>query len=299
MEALEHLQKQLAGLEDMRAIVRTMKALSVASVRQYEHAAAALADYYRTVELGLHAALRGEGTALLAELARPAQAARAGLVVFGSDHGLCGRFNEDVVEHAGQYIADRGWAAEDCRIVAVGVRAAASLERHGFEVERELLLPGSARHITATVQELLVGIDQWRDRGDVSSVTLVYNHPLERRASYQPAVAELLPIDLNRFERLEAEPWPTHNLPGFSLPRPLLLSALMQQYFFVILSRACADSQAAEHNNRMVTMQAAERNLDDQLEETSMHYRRARQQVITAELLDVVSGYEVITGSSS
>ncbi|HSH27024.1 MAG TPA: F0F1 ATP synthase subunit gamma [Wenzhouxiangella sp.] len=299
MEALDHLQRQLVGLEDMRDIVRTMKALSVASVRQYEHAAAALADYYRTVELGLHAALRGEGTELLAELARPAQTSRAGLIVFGSDHGLCGRFNEDVVEHVEQHIADRSHAVSDCRIVAVGVRAAASLERHGFEVERELLLPGSAGHITNTVQELLLDIDQWRGPGEVSSVTLVYNHSLQQRASYRPAVVELLPIDLNRFERLEAAPWPTQNLPGFSLPRPVLLSALMQQYFFVILSRACADSQAAEHNSRMVAMQAAERNLDEQLDETSMRYRRARQEVITAELLDVVSGFEVITGSSS
>ena len=44
-------------------------------------------------------------------------------------------------------------------------------------------------------------------------------------------------------------------------------------------------------------MQSAQRNLDDRLEEVTLTYRRARQTVITAELLDLVSGFEAITGS--
>lgn len=94
MESLEYLQKQLDGLRDLRDIVKTMKALSAASIRQYEHAAEALAEYYRTVELGLHAAVRGVGVAAVAELNPRRGSATPGMIVFGSDHGLCGRFND-------------------------------------------------------------------------------------------------------------------------------------------------------------------------------------------------------------
>jgi len=295
MESLEHLQQQLAGLGDLRDIVKTMKALSAASIRQYEHAAEALADYYRTVELGLHATLRGTGVAGVAELARRRDAGRPGLIVFGSDHGLCGRFNEDVVARAVDHVRTLGLAPGDCRVLAVGARAAGGLEREGLAVEEDLMVPGSAARITATVQQLLVKLDEWREQGGVLPVTLFYNHPLRRNTSYRSVAVDLLPIDLHRFKHLEAEPWPSRGVPGFSLSRPALLTHLLRQYFFVVISRACADSQAAEHGSRLAAMQAAEKNLADRFDEVTMHYRRARQTVITSELLDVVSGFEAVT----
>lgn len=299
MESLEHLQKQLSGLKDLRGIVKTMKALSAASIRQYEHAAEALADYYRTVELGLHAALRGAGTSAVAELARRPERASAGLIVFGSDHGLCGRFNEDVVHHVVDYIREQGVRKEQCRVLAVGARAAGGLEREGLTVEENLMVPGSAARIAATVQQLLLKIDLWREAGGVSPVTLFYNHPLRRNASYRSVSPALLPIDLQRFRHLEEQSWPSRGIPGFTLTRTELLTYLLRQYFFVVVSRACADSQAAEHGSRLSAMQAAEKNLADRLDEVTMSYRRARQTVITSELLDVVSGFEAITKTTA
>jgi len=294
LESLEYLQKQLDGLRDLRDIVKTMKALSAASIRQYEHAAEALSDYYRTVELGLHAAMRGVGVTAVAELARRKDEANPGLIVFGSDHGLCGRFNEDVVEHAVDHLEKHDMPRERCRVLAVGARAAGGLEREGLFVEEDLMVPGSAARITATVQQLLLKIDEWRAQG-VLPVTLFYNHPLRRNTSYRPVSVELLPIDLHRFKHLEEEPWPSRGIPGFSMSRAALMTQLLHQYFFVVISRACADSQAAEHGSRLAAMQAAEKNLADRFDEVTMDYRRARQTVITSELLDVVSGFEAIT----
>ncbi len=296
MESLEQVHRQLTGLQDLRDIVKTMKALSAASIRQYEHAAEALADYYRTVELGLHAALRGAGIAAVAELARRRDAAGPGLIVFGSDHGLCGRFNEDIVDHAVDHVRGLDARLEQCRVLAIGARAAGGLESEGLPVEEDLMVPGSAARITATVQQLLLKLDEWREQGGILPVTLVYNHPLRRNTSYKPVAVQLLPIDLHRFKHLEEEPWPSRGVPGFTMSRPALLTRLLRQYFFVVIARACADSQAAEHGSRLAAMQAAEKSLADRLDEITMQYRRARQDVITSELLDVVSGFEAITG---
>jgi len=295
MESLEQVHRQLNGLQDLQDIVKTMKALSAASIRQYEHAAEALADYYRTVELGLHAGLRGAGIAAVAELAGRHDAASPGLIVFGSDHGLCGRFNEDVIESAVDHVRKQDKPPERCRVLAVGARAASGLEREGLPVEEDLVVPGSAAGITTTVQQLLLKLDEWREQGDILPVTLFYNHPLRRNTSYRPVSVELLPIDLHRFKRLEQAPWPSRGIPGFTMSRHALLTCLLHQYFFVVIARACADSQAAEHGSRLAAMQAAEKSLADRLDEVTMQYRRARQDVITSELLDVVSGFEAIT----
>lgn len=95
-----------------------------------------------------------------------------------------------------------------------------------------------------------------------------------------------------RFHSLTEEPWPSHVLPMFTLPREQLLLALLQQYFFVTLFRACAESLASENGSRLAAMQLAEKNLAERHAEVTGAYRRRRQESITTELLDVLVGYE-------
>jgi F-type H+-transporting ATPase subunit gamma len=289
METLEHLRHRLDTVEDLGGIVRTMKALAAVSIRQYEAAVRSLGDYYRTVELGLHVALRD----LPAPEPEPRRAESAiGAVVFGSDHGLCGRFNEDIVAHARERLAERS-AGRPVRVLAVGARAAGLLEHAGQPVEEEVFVPGSAARITATVRHVLLKIDQWRTEGGVQRVYYFHNRPVAG-ARHRPAGARLLPVSLARFQRLEAERWPGPSLPSFSMDRPRLLAALLQQYFFVSVFRACAESLAAENASRLAAMQAAEKNLSERHAELLAEFRRHRQEAITTELLDVVAGYEAL-----
>ncbi len=99
MESLERLRAQLDSLDSLHTIVKTMKAMSAASIRQYEKAADSLADYYRTVELGLHVVLRDLQEPILPPPPKH-EPLRLGAIVFGSDHGLCGRFNEEITTYA-------------------------------------------------------------------------------------------------------------------------------------------------------------------------------------------------------
>jgi F-type H+-transporting ATPase subunit gamma len=74
-----------------------------------------------------------------------------------------------------------------------------------------------------------------------------------------------------------------------------LFSALMRQYLFVSLSRACAESLASENASRLAAMQGAEKNIDERLTELQALFRQQRQMAITAELLDIVAGVEALT----
>ena len=297
MESLERLHSQLDSLEELRTIVKTMKALSAASIRQYEQAVSALAGYYRTVERGLHVVLGG--------LEIPPAPARhtgepyhLGVIIFGSDHGLCGRFNEEIatfaLKHTDPTLTDPG----NCLLLAVGARVAATLERHGQVVHEDLPLPGSATRITTTVQQILLKVDDWRGRAGVHKVLLFYNRH-SGGGAYHPTSFELYPVDLHRFRHLEEEAWPSRMLPTFSMDRQRLLARLLRQYLFASIFRACAESQASEHASRLAAMRSAERNLDDHIEEVTTVLCRARQNAITAELLDVVTGFETIIGEQT
>jgi F-type H+-transporting ATPase subunit gamma len=296
METLEYLHKQLESLDELRTIVKTMKALSAASIRQYEQAVRALAGYYETVERGLHVVLKDME---LPPTSSPSkESTRIAAIVFGSDHGLCGRFNEEITEHALSYLNSIAPGKEKRLFLAVGARAAASLEHAGQVIEEDFLVPGSAEQITATVQQILLKVDEWRQEAGVQHVYLFYNRHTGSRG-FEPTDMVLLPIDLHRFQRLQEAPWPSRSLPTYSMDQETLLSRLLHQYLFVSIFRACAESQASEHASRLASMQAAERNLDDRVEEVTMTFRRARQSVITSELLDVVSGFEAITAQET
>ena len=293
MEAAERLQRHMHALDDLRGIVRTMKALSAVSTRQYERAVQALSQYYRTVALGLHVALQdarhGPPT-----LQHARDAGHVAAIVFGSDHGLCGRFNEDMAIHTRQVLLDAHAVPAQCRVLAVGSRIAASLEQEGQEVEEIYFVPGSAARITATVQQILQKIDTWTEEGGIQCVRLFYNHHRGGKG-YEPTGFELLPVDLSRFRDLGATPWPSRRLPTFSMDRSALLAALLRQYFFVSIYRACAESQASEHTSRLTAMTSAEKHLDERVEEVGAQLRRLRQDSITTELLDVMSGFEAVT----
>ena len=202
MESLEHLQKQLESLEELRTIVKTMKALSAASIRQYEQAVKALSGYYRTVERGLHVVLKNSQT--LSDAAQHAHQSihlrphkhplRLAAIVFGSDHGLCGRFNEDITHYTLERMQSTPADPEHHLLLAVGARVAGNLEHEGQIVEDIFLVPGSATQITLTVQQISLKIDEWREQLGVHYVYLFYNRHSGSKG-YRPTGFELLPVN--------------------------------------------------------------------------------------------------------
>lgn len=290
-ETLESLTRQLDNLGDLRLIVRTMKALSAARIRQCEEAVAALSGYAETVRLGLHAVLREVDTLGLQPAPHRGRD-RHGVIVFGSDHGLCGRFNEEIGALA---LRAMGQAPGPLLIATVGSRTADVLRFAGHDPEVALEVPASPQQTTTTVQQLLLRIDEWQARRGMDGLTLCYNRH-EGTKAYQPTTDTLLPLDLARLRNLDQGRWPSRGLPGFSMDRSALLERLLNHHLFVSLYRACAESQASEHAARLGAMHAAQRNVEERLESVTAAYRRTRQEEVTAELLDVVSGFEAVSG---
>lgn len=294
METIEALRRRIESVEDLHSIVRTMKALAAVSIRHYEKAVESLVEYNRTIEMGLQIVFRNRPGQLAA--AKPAHRNRLGAVVFGSDQGMCGQFNEQIASYATRKMEELGVPKENRVALALGVRVVARLEEAGQPVAEVLPVPGSVAGITPTVQDILMKIDEWGAQREIAQVFLFYHRPLAA-ALYRPHMLRLLPVDLARIRDLEKEAWPARGLPIFTMDWDRLFSALIRQYLFVSVYRSCAESLASENASRLASMQAAEKNIKEHLETLNALYHHQRQSSITEELLDIVSGFEVLTQS--
>lgn len=294
MQTLDAIQRDMDTAADLQAIVRTMKALAAVSIRQYERALESLTDYKLTVEMGLQVVLQ-DHQAVLTEQQKK-QHLWTGAIVFGSDHGLCGRYNENIAAFAVDKLDEAGYERQHRRILAVGARVDASLRSLGQGVEALFFVPGSVTGITETVQQILLHIDSWQQQG-IERVLLFHNANRQRK-TYVPQALELLPVDLFSFNRLNTKPWPSRSLPTFTMDSEQLLSSLIRQHLFILLFSACAESLAGEHASRLASMQVAEKNIKERLELLTALYRQQRQNQITEELLDVVAGFEALEGKA-
>lgn len=298
METIEELRQRIQNAQELDSIVRTMRAMAATSIRQYEKAVEALTDYHRTTELGLHVVLTHavrEGHELPAPSRKPLAKRTTAVIVFGSDQGMCGQFNEQIAAHTVAELSNLAIEPDKRTVLAVGTRVVDRLEEAGQPVAEHFPVPGSVTAITPTVQELLLRSEERPGGRPIEQVFLFYNRLLST-AAYRPHMHRLLPINLKRLRHLEREQWPSRVRPIFTMEWQPLFSALLQQHLFVSLFRAFAESLASENAARLVSMQAAERNIEERLDELNALFHHQRQNAITGELLDIISGFEALSG---
>ena len=287
------LRRKIDSAGDLRSVVRTMKALAASNIGQYEKSVRALADYYRSVELGLSICFRKRAPAApMTEGKRPTVVGPVGAIVFGSDQGLVGRFNDVVADFAVKALAASPGRP---RIWAVGERVHARLADASLPLLGVFAVPSSVKAITPLVGRILVESEAHRSDGEFVSLHLFYNRPADG-AVYAPVNQRLLPLDGAWRRQLAEIPWPTQNLPEVMGDDTTTLRALIREYLFVSLFRACAESLASENASRLAAMQRADKNIDELLEDLNGTFHRLRQSGIDEELFDVIAGFEALAG---
>ncbi len=292
MQTLGSLKNKLKSAEDLSSIVSTMKGLAAVSIRQYERAADALAEYNRTIELGFQVLLKQRFPATRAF--ETEETARFAAVIFGSDQGMCGQFNDQVAEFAKEQMRERDADPGKWLIMTVGARLLPLFSYTRYQIDQRFMLPGTVKGMTGSVSNILVGIESWRTQHQLGEVRLFHN-VRQSAGSYKPVQVHLLPLDRRWFTEIAQREWPTNMLPLFRMEWGQLLSMLVRQYLFVSIYRALAESAASENASRLSSMQAAENNIQEQTEELTKRYHQKRQQSITEELQDIVSGFESLS----
>ncbi|TXT41473.1 MAG: H+-transporting two-sector ATPase subunit gamma, partial [Comamonadaceae bacterium] len=145
---------------------------------------------------------------------------------------------------------------------------------------------------TTLVGQILVEIETLREQGQVAQVC-VFHHRPQHGSLYRPTCQRLLPLDEVWQRELTAKPWPGPSLPEVMNGDGQTLQALVREYLFVSLFRACAESLASENASRLAAMQRAEKNIDELLDGLHHAFHRLRQSGIDEELFDVMAGFEL------
>ena len=292
-DSMASLRRKIGSAGDLQSVVRTMKALAASSVGQYERSVDALADYYRTVELGLGVCFRASGiVAAPTGHKSPAEATAIGAVVFGSDQGLVGQFNDVVADFAIKTLAA---VPGKPRVWAVGERVQARLADAGLPLAGTFTVPNSVQAITPLVGQIQIESEAQRANGGYSEVYVFHNRK-QSGVLYAPVSQRLLPLDALWQQSLAKVRWPTGNLPEIMGGNVTSLRALIREYLFISLFRACVESLASENASRLAAMERADKNISDLLELLHGTFHRLRQSGIDEELFDVTAGFEALVG---
>ncbi|PRC91923.1 F0F1 ATP synthase subunit gamma [Solimicrobium silvestre] len=296
-DTLASLRGKISGADKLKSVVRTMKAMAASSIGQYENAVQSLGDYERTVTLGLSACFRQAGPVVTPHFQQNEHKV-IGAIVFGSDQGLVGQFN-DVM---GRFVMDKlDKLPGEKKIWVVGERLHAILGDANLPLFGPYGVPNSATAITQLVGRIQIDCEAHRPHSefdyDQETIYVFHNAPLSG-SQYQPVCQRLLPLDAEWQRNITAIPWPTKNLPeaiGMKTGRESetgneLLRALLREYLFISLFKACAESLVSENASRLAAMQRAEKNINELSTVLSRTFYRLRQNSIDEELFDVVAG---------
>jgi len=297
MDTLESLQKKIEGAEDIKSVVKTMKTVAASNISQYETAVTALGDYFHIIALGVVAYFKAEKIEKIQakKVQKKNHEKLVCAIVFGSDQGLVGSFNDTLTDFVTQSLNAIPGKKE---VWAVGERIELLLSDAGFNITKRFSVPGSVNAITPLVGEILIKSQECQEKNHGQEFYIFQNQP-EPGARYLPVIQRLLPLDEKWRQEFAAISWPAKNIPQIVGETKSTLQALIREYLFISLFKACAESLASENASRLAAMQRAETNIDEMLDDLNNNYHRTRQSSIDEELFEVVSGFEALANKKS
>lgn len=282
MEARARLQNKIASIEDLQEIIGATRSLAAVRVQQGHDALEGVRRYTGIVGKAIAGGVSLFGPAGTASAAK-LRGSRS-VVVFCSEHGLVGAFNERLIEHAA------GAAGPAVHLCVVGARGALLAQERGLAVAWTVPMATHVSGILETARRVATELYRRIDQGAYGGVDVVY---ARYRSGAQWSIQKevLFPLDFTPFAKGTNESPPLHNLP----PR-LLIEKLVAEFVLAELTRAAAESFASENSARLQLMESAHDNIQDKLDDLKQRERQLRQEETTTELLDVVTGSEALRG---
>lgn len=302
MQTLEGLKKRIKTTSSLKDIVSSMKTLSAVSVGQYEKSTRALQNYSDIIEKALQAVLRDTN---IPDLKKSSKHQKVIAVLIGSDQGLVGKFNKMIVNHAFDYFKQNEINKEDITLIVAGKSLSSKVLAEGWNVNTLFSMPSSVKMMISVAKKIILRLTELHiegkdeddtylnfSKGDLK-VLLFFNRKVSS-SSFDQDMVQLLPVDTEFLKKIKKRKWDDNQIPMYNFDEAGLFSSFIRQLLFVNVYKAISQSLSAEHFTRMMTMQNAEKNIDEHLEQMNLEYQQRRQTEITDELLDVVTGAEVL-----
>jgi F-type H+-transporting ATPase subunit gamma len=282
---LAEIERHVSSIEELQRIVGAMRAIASMRVQEALRALASVREYGSAMAAAVREALAIAADERIA----PGESQRRGrraIVVFTSEHGFVGGFNERLIEAAGVK------AQVGDTLLIVGSRGAALASDRGLAAASTHAMATRLASVPEVVQRVQEGLYPRIASAEIVRAEVVFGSH-QRSGAIAIERRQLFPLDLS-VRRERSEPVPLHDLPAAEL-----LEMLTAEYVLSQLTEAATESLAAENAARFAAMEAAHDNVGKKLQTLRLDASRARQEEVTTELLDLVIGQQAVERSLS
>lgn len=219
------------------------------------------------------------------EFCRRADIRKTVYIVIGSDRGLCGAYNVNVGKKTVEQIRKTPGAYE---IIAVGSKAGDFFAARDMERGRAYTGITQKPFYTDAKEIGDYVIEKYR-QDQVQQVMLVYTEFISM-LQYETTVMPLLPIELLADDGYQGQGDHLSLFPG----EEALLDTLVPTYVYGSIFNALAEGSACEQSARVTSMDAAVKNSMELIDKLQLKYNEARQEAITNELTEIISGADAL-----
>lgn len=290
MASLKDIRLRIDSTKNTQQITKAMKLVSAAKLRKAQHNITNMRPYAVTLKQVL-ANITATQKVTHPLMEKKDQVKNVLLVVLTSDRGLCGSFNSSINKFSDKYFSDNKSKYEKIDFIFIGKRGLDYFARKNIKgIESFLKLDKDISYgFAKSIAEKL--IQHYLD-GSYDEIRLVYNE--FKSAISQKVVCEtLLPVQVEKSSFETSENQFSKDI-IFDPSAEAIVEALLKKTFNLQVYRAMSESVASEHGARMTAMENASNNAKEMINKLTLTYNKLRQEKITTELVEIVSGAEAL-----
>lgn len=294
MPTLRDIRRRITGVSNTSKITQAMKMVSAAKLRRAQDAILSARPYVLKLEemlANLVAAIGEDYSHPLIERRKDVKS--IALIVIGSDRGLCGSFNSNLLRTVKNYInSDLAKEYPDAKIhvLPVGKRAISFFDKESFPIIEkypDIFANLNFSHAASIVDLVRSGFSS----GKYDKVLIYYNE-FVNVVRQLPKVLTLLPIQPKEDK---SEGKSSANIDYIFEPeKTAILDELMPKLVNIQLWRTLLESAAAEQAARMMAMDNATQNAKELIKHLELVFNKKRQELITKEMLEIVGGADAL-----
>lgn len=295
MASLKDIRAQIESTKNTQQITKAMKLVSAAKLRKAQNNIVNMRPYALTLRKVIaDIAVTNKVTHPLME--KKEQVKKVLLVVITSDRGLCGAFNSNINKFTEAYYNSNKANLEKIDFLFVGRRGHDYFARRGIKpvdyitkLDKDISYELASKVANRVMNDYL--------EGAYDEVRVIHNE--FKSAISQVVTAEtLLPIDLGLTTfNTDAETAANFSVDMIFEPAPeQIIKELLEKHFDLQVYRCMSESVAGEHGARMSAMENATNNAKEMINKLTLTYNKLRQEKITTELIEIVSGAEALKG---
>lgn len=280
MANLQDIRRRISSVENTQKITRAMKLVAAAKVRRAQETLTTTrthADHMRSITETLLSRSKDFSHPLMEER----EAKRVRLIVLTSDRGLCGGFNHTVVQEAAKWI-EKERDNKDISVTLIGRKGLELFERRKLTVHEKLTGLYEQEVSLASVDLVDAYVRDFEEER-IDEVYCLYSR-FESVVRQKVLLERLLPYHFEAAEEAFDPNW------IIEPDEETLLTWLIRANLSAQQHRIFHESVASEHGARMAAMEAATTNAGDVLSSLTLSYNRLRQDAITREVVEVISG---------